>query len=123
MKRFWLGIALMAALLAAGIGTTVAMTHICTPIAHHLQQAAQADTWEQATAHSDRARSRWEAYRRLSASVTDHEPMEQVDALFHALTVYKQQGEHVRFAECCAQLASQTQAIAEAQAINWWNIF
>lgn len=125
MKRFWLGTAVLAALLALGIATTVAVDRFCQPISQELtraEQAARAGQWSQAGQLSDRARQRWEQHRALHAAVTNHEPMEEIDALFRQLDIYTAEGDSLRFAECCARLASLTEAIAEAQAICWWNL-
>lgn len=123
MRRVWLGIGILAGLLALGIFVTVGAHRICAPISEQLEQAAQAASAEEALPLCRAARRRWETYRRMTAAVTDHEPMEEIDALYEELKVYAQWGDQKRFAQCCARLASQTRAIAEAQAVNWWNIF
>lgn len=122
MKRFWLGAAVMALLLGLGIAVTLGTESICAPISEQLEQASQTDDWEQAKIFSSQARIQWERSRRCLAAVTDHEPMEQIDSLFRSLEVYAQSWDTVRFSDTCAQLASQTQALAEAQAVGWWHI-
>lgn len=122
MKRFWLGVAIMTLLLALGIGATVATGRSCRPIAQALEQAAQLDK-EQVTALSEEARSTWHRHRRFCAAVSDHEPMEEIDALFEELRIYLRCDDRVHYLECCARLATQIHAIADAQAVNWWNIF
>lgn len=123
MRRVWLGIGLLVGLLAFGVFVTVGIHRICAPISEQLEQAAQAASAEEALPLCQAARRRWETYRQLTAAVTDHEPMEEIDALYEELEAYAQWGDQKRFAQCCARLASQTRAIAEAQAVNWWNIF
>ena len=125
MKRFWLGLSILSALLGLAITSAVGMRRICAPLTAQLEDAAkavQAEQWEQALALSDSARMRWEHFRRVSASVTNHEPMEEVDALFDTLEILSHQKDPVRFAESCARLATLTDAISEAQAIYWWHI-
>ncbi len=125
MKRLWLGIFILAALAALGIWATVGISHICQPLSDSLNQAAdrvQEGQWELALALSQDARQQWEQWQKLTASVTNHQPMEEVDALFGALEVYARQRDALRFADCCARLSAVTSAIAEAQAIYWWNI-
>ena len=123
MKRLWLGIGVLAVLLVTGILITTGMHRICMPISQTLEQAAQTKDWAQAVTLSTQARSHWERWRQLSASVIDHEPMEEIDALYHALEIYTQYADALRFSETCAQLAAMTEAIAESQSVNWWNIF
>ena len=48
--------------------------------------------------------------------------LEEVDALFEALDIFSQQKDAIHFSEYCAQIASLTEAIAEAQSLGWWNI-
>ena len=123
MKRFWIGMAVMAALLVVGLSVTAAIDTLCTPISHQLQQAAQTEAWEQATALAASAQHSWEHRRKFCAAVTDHEPMEEIDTLFRALQVYARQQDRTLFQDACAQLAAMTDAIGEAQTVYWWHIF
>jgi hypothetical protein len=123
MKRFWIGVTVMAALLVAGLSVTAATNALCAPISHQLQQATQAESWPQATALAASARESWQQRRKFCAAVTDHAPMEQIDAQFRALQVYIRQQDRTRFQEACAQLSSMTDAIADAQTLCWWQIF
>lgn len=125
MKRLWLGVGILAALLALGIVSTVGMGRVCGPVSQNLASAAdcvQEGQWEQAVALSQQARGQWERWRDITASLTDHEPMEEVDSLFAALEIYAGEGDSLRFADCCARLSALTDAIGEAQAIYWWSI-
>ena len=125
MKRFWLGIGILFVLVVLGVTATVGMHRICDPLTHQLEQAAQAaqaGQWEQALRLSGDARARWEHFRKLSASVTSHEPMEEADALFQMLEVFYQQRDQAHFAECCVHLASLTDAISESQSVYWWTV-
>ncbi len=125
MNRLWLGLCILAVLLGLGGVTTYGMDRICTPIADKLSSAAelvQNEQWEQASALSYQARQRWEQWHDLTASVTDHDPMEEVDALFAALEIFAKEKDTLRFAECCARLSALSQAIGEAQSAYWWSI-
>lgn len=125
MKRFWLGSGILAVLLALGITATVAVDRFCQPISRDLTLAAQVvrrNEWVQAEQLADSARQRWQQHRALHAAVTNHEPMEEIDALFDQLKIYAEEGDSLHFAECCVRLASLTEAVAESQAIHWWNL-
>ena len=125
MKRFWLGVMILAGLLALGIGVTVAVNRFCDPISGELSQASDAvlqDQWAAAEQAARRARSRWERHRALHAAVGNHEPMEEIDSLFEQLEIYSRQRDGLRFAECCAQLASLITTLGEAQGVYWWNV-
>ena len=84
MKRVWFAAALMLLLGLGGIAVTMRVGYICRPIAACLEQAETASAEEAARLCAD-ARKGWEQNRKFVASVTDHEPMEEVDALFDAL--------------------------------------
>lgn len=125
MKHLWIGLALLALLLGAGIFATAGMAWICDPLSQDLSQAAhmaQAGEWAQAISLADRAHSRWMKFRPLCASVTNHEPMEEVDMLLDSLDIFARAKDTVRFADCCARLSALTEAISEAQALAWWNV-
>lgn len=125
MKRVWLGIGILILFLALGLITTQGIHAIFHPLSDTLRKASNAvqeGQWEQAEAMTQAARQRWEKYRNITAALTNHEPMEEADALFDALAVYARQQDLVHFAECCAQLASLTEAIGESQSICWWNV-
>lgn len=117
MKRFWLGLGVLVVLLAFGCGITAAMHGICRPMWQQLEQAAEQP--ESTGALS--ARASWEQARHFIAAFTDHEPMEEIDALFEELETYRH--DPTLYARCCARLSACVRAIAEAQAVNWWNIF
>ena len=125
MKRFWLGIGLLSLILSISLLSAWGMAALCSPIGQKLNaaaQAAQGADWEQALQHSAAARQRWEHQRKAIASFTLHDPLEEVDSLFEALDIFSQQRDATHFAEYCAQIASLTEAIAEAQSLGWWNI-
>ena len=121
-KYFLHALALALLLPLAGLWVTDRMTGICQPIALLLEQA-EASQDAQAAKLCAAARDSWERNRKFVASVTDHEPMEEVDAAFRALEVYLQYSDSMHFSQSCAQLASQVRAIGESQSITWWNIF
>jgi len=125
MKRFWLGAVLLTLLLAGGFWLTFGADCICAPASQALERAAEAvqqGHWAQAEKHAQAAREQWEENRDLLATFTDHEPMEEIEALFGALDIFLRQRDTVRFADCCARLTALTEAIAEAQAVSWWNV-
>jgi hypothetical protein len=126
MKRFWLGVCLLAVLLALGLMATVGVRNFCRPLKEQLRQAQKAaleEEWDRALGLQDQCRQRWQRRRKLCAAITDHGPMEEIDGLFRALEVFGQRRDAVRFAESCAQLGALTEAVEEAQAVKWWNVF
>ena len=125
MKRLWIGVGFLAAMLVIGIWITLAFSRLHIPISDALNQASEAAVagdWEKATALTKSARADWEKFRGFTAAVADHEPLEEMDAMFAQLTVLAQQQETADFAATSAQLARLAQAMADSQSISWWNV-
>ena len=125
MKRLWLGVGILVGLLVLGFLTTRFMVWIHEPLGAELEKAeelARTGDWDAAVTVARQARQRWEYYRSISAAVTDHAPMEQIDALFLELETYALQGERLHFCAVCAQLSGWVKAVADAQRITWWSV-
>jgi len=125
MKRLWIGIVLMLLLLESGLFSAISIANIQKPVSADLQAASRAclqGNWEDANLFASQAQQRWQKYRHAAAALADHSPMEDVDCLFAELEVYLHAKEALPFASCCAALAVSTRAIAEAHALNWWNL-
>ena len=125
MKRLWIGIGFLAVILLIGTGITLAFEQLHKPLSDTLQQAseaAMAEDWEKASALTKSAKADWEKCREFTAAVADHEPLEEMDALFAQLEVRARQQETTDFAALSAQLARMAQAMADSQSISWWNL-
>lgn len=125
MKRLWVGAGLLLFLLVIGVFTAVSMREVHRPVSELLDQASQAalaENWAEAESLSAKAQAQWQKHWRATASVADHEPMEEIDSLFAELKIYLQSREDVHFAACCQNLSTLTMAVGEAHTINWWNL-
>lgn len=125
MKRLWLGVILLAALLAASLGVQRAMERIHDPIANELEQAADAalaGDWAEADCLYHRARDAWQRHRKVTASLADHSPMDELDMLFGELRVFSRERETVHFAAACRAAARMAKAIAQAHSLTWWDL-
>lgn len=125
MKRIFLGLALLLALLGIAAVITVRMDHVYEPITNALRQAAEAaeaDDWKKAAFLADQAKTRWEERRRFTATVADHSPMDEIDGLFAELEIYLRQQEMPHFAATCRHLAMLTEAMGDNHALNLWNL-
>jgi len=125
MKRMWIGVGLLVVFCVAGIVTAVGMRNIHDPISQALLRASDAalqENWEQAALHFHAAKGKWEHSRRLTATVADQMPMDEIDSLFAELAIYLQTQESPHFSATCFQLAALTRAMGEAHGINWWNL-
>ena len=125
MKRLWIGVALLTFFLVAGIMLTLSFHRIHAPLSDTLKeasQAAMAGSWEKAQSLAQTARDRWEKYRKFTAAVADHEPLEEMDALFSQLEYYAALDWTGEFAALCTQLSSMAAAMEESQALTWWTL-
>lgn len=125
MKHFWSGIGLLAVLLALGLWTSHAMESVHTPIANSLALAAEetlSGDPDRGIAAARQARAQWERHRHATASVADHQPMEEADSLFAQMESFIAAGDVTQFAACCARLSELVRAISEAHTLTWWNL-
>lgn len=124
-KRFWLGIGILALFLLVGVGISLGMDAIHRPAEQALEQAAEKaldGQMEEAVALARQAHDWWDDRWKLTASVADHSPMDEVDKLFEEMEVYAQAQEDKHFAACCAQLSRLVESMAAAHRFNWWNL-
>ncbi len=124
MKRLWLGIVLLAALLAVSLATQAATNRIHDPMAKDLEQAAEAalaGDWAEADRLYARSRDAWQRYHGATASIADHSPMDELDMLFAQLQVFSRERETLHFAATCRSAAQIAQAMADAHSLTWWD--
>ena len=125
MKRFWIGLGVLAVILALGILLNLWMGKLHSDLARQLDRAgtlAQEEQWEQAGQVARQAYARWQERRHLLAAVVDHEPLEEMERLFSQLWVYRQRHWVTEFAATGLQLARQAEAIGDSHILAWWNL-
>ncbi len=125
MRRLWLGLGILCALLILCGSVSLAMERIHGPISRDLEaavQAAQAEDWSKAKALTESARARWDIYWYFTAAVADHTPMEELDGLFAELDIYLQEQEMPHFAATCSHLSQLAEAMADSHTPSWWNL-
>ena len=125
MARGWLGVAILAVFLVGGILAAAAMDSTHMPTVELLQQASEKamdGAFGEGVLLGLEAKDRWERGWNGTATLADHGPMDDVDALFGEMEVYAITGEEPHFAACCAELAKRIEAVAEAHRFSWWNV-
>ena len=125
MKRCWIGVVCLVLLLMGGLYVDRVMGRSHAPVSQDLDRAAEcakADDWTGAEAFADRARENWEKNWHFSAAFADHEPMENIDALFSRLTVFAAAREKEEFGALCRELSRQVKAMGGAHDLKWWNL-
>jgi hypothetical protein len=125
MKRCWIGVVCLVLLLMGGLYVDRVMGRSHAPVSQDLDRAAEcamAEDWTGAEAFTDRARENWEKNWHFSAAFADHEPMENIDALFSRLTVFVAAREKEEFGALCRELSRQVKAMGDAHDLKWWNL-
>lgn len=125
MVRGWFGVGILIVFLALGFVTAFVMDDAHLPTEELLSQAAEkavAGDFEGGVALGMEAKSRWERHWNGTATVADHAPMDDVDALFAEMEIYAKTQEKPHFAACCLELAQRVRAVAGAHRFSWWNI-
>lgn len=125
MKRLWIGIGLLAAILVLGLWTSWRMEDIHTDIVDTLMdsaQAAQAGQWERADALAGQAREGWQRGWSFSAALADHTLLDEIDGLLAQGEVYRKNRDAVAYGAVCARMASAVDALQEAHKLRWRNL-
>lgn len=125
MKRFWLGVVLLAVLLICGILLGLWVDRTYAELSGELNHACELATREQlllADPIVRKAYDRWLACRKATAALADHTPMEEIDRLFRELDVYMRMDESPHYAATCAQLGALLQAMADSHSVSWWQL-
>lgn len=125
MKRFWFGWILLIAVLLLCCFVSRRMGDITSEMAELAalaEQRALEEDWGNALSLLERAENTWKRNWAFSASVADHNPMEQIDSLFSRLRSFGKSRETAEFAAGCAELTRLLQAMGDAHALSLENL-
>ena len=125
MKRIWIGIVLLALLMGTGFWISRFMEETHAQVAQDISRAGElalSGQWEDARALAKRGQDRWEEKWPVTAAAADHEPMDEIDALFAQLKVYAAAEDPIGYGALCAHLASLLEAVSQSHSCSWWNL-
>ena len=125
MRRFWLGVGILVLFLILGLWIGHAMNDVHQTISQTLDDAAVQSlggNLSKGMSLAQEAQQLWQNNWHGTASVADHEPMDEIDGLFAQLEVYGKAGAATDFATYCARLSRLVSAMGEAHAFTWWNL-
>ena len=125
MKRLYIGVSVLALLLALGLFVSFVFGRMYAPITELLDSAAEAALREDlptAKKQAEQAYALWQKYKNATATVADHTPMEDIDHLFAEMEIYANAKEFPHLAACCAQLSVMIQDMGDAHRLNLWNL-
>ena len=122
MKRFILGILVLAVLLGACLGAGAFQASLRESVTRELYRAAEAagaGSLPAAHGHTRSARLLWEKRRPLTAALCDHTPMEDIENLFAQLAL---QTDEEDFLSACTGLILRIQALEDAHKLTLQNL-
>ena len=125
MKRSWFGFFLLAALLGISLLSSRTMVRIYQADAQRLSIASQealGGNWAEAASLTAQVRRSWDKWALFRCAMADHNPAEEIDALFLVLEVYGTTREEVAFASVCRETAQKLEAMGEAHRLNLENL-
>ena len=125
MGRLWIGIGLLLALLAIGIGMLAGSGRFFQKLSDELERSCElalSGNWQAAGEKARQSQQKWDSLRRFFSAFTDHEPVEQMQNLFARLEIFYSQQMPVDFAVACQELAHLADAIRESHSLFWWSL-
>ena len=122
MKRIWIGVGLLLALLVVGLAVMRITDRQLGQVSDTLKQASEARDWDRAVALAQKAQKEWKQKWHLMAALADHTDIDTVDSLFAQLEVYQQRSAATHHAAACAQLSEAIHDLEEGHRLTWWNL-
>lgn len=125
MKRFWIGVGLLAAIVLLSFWSTNRLSDLHISISEDLERAAQAaqnDRWETVDELASSVQTQWKNGWGFSAALVDHTVLDEIDGLLAQAEVYRKKRDATEYAAICARLARHIEALQESHKLSWWNL-
>lgn len=122
MRRIWIGVGILLALLAVGILVMRITDRQLGAVSETLKQASEARNWDEAVSLVKTAQKDWKKNWHLMAALADHTDMDTIDGLFSQLEVYQQYRDETDHAATCARLSEAIRDLEENHRFSWWNL-
>ena len=125
MKKLWLGLGLLAALLSLGLGSLGLLTARSARAEAGLAlaaEAAEAGDMALARAYAAQVRQYWQTAVPAVDAVTSHEETDEIQRCLSELLAEARSGRREEFLTLCARLRTMTAHLAEMERPRWYNI-
>ena len=125
MKKLWLGLGLLAALLALGLGSLRLLTARSGRAEAGLALAAEAagaGDMAMACEYAAQVRQYWQDALPAVDAVTSHEETDEIRRCLAELLAEGRSGRREEFLALCARLRAMTAHLAEMERPRWYNI-
>ena len=124
MKLLYLGLGILAVLLALCIGSSVLLCRSTRESEAHLQEAAaalEADNFSAAANHAQQAKQAFDRRQELLSAFLSHEELDEIAIDFAELEVYGQEGSREEFRARCEALLFRLRHVAEMDVPFYYN--
>lgn len=124
MKRLWFGVGLLTVILVLGIllsGVMERSNKECSALLYRAAESVLTEDWENAGSLLSASREKWQKNWAVTASLADHQPMDEIDALFAELEIYRACQDAANFGGSSAHLASLLEAMSHSHKFTLWN--
>jgi hypothetical protein len=81
MRRIWIGIGILVALLVTGVVAMQVMDRQLGTVTQKLEQASETKNWDEGVSLAQEAKKLWEEKWPMMAALSDHSDMDSVDEL------------------------------------------
>lgn len=122
MKRIWIGVGILLALLVVGLLVMDITDRQLGEVSETLKQASEAKHWEEGVSLAQKAQKDWKQKWHLMASLADHTDIDNIDGIFAQLEVYRQRRDETQHAAACARLSEAIRDLEENHRFSWWNL-
>ena len=123
-RRFYLGVAILLALLVLGIFSGIWVNQASQQVVHCLTQAEESvrnGNPSEALVYSQQAQMLWNSTWNRVAVVADHTSMDEIDGLFAQMAYYAQADVSL-FGAGCARVRELVSAVSDGHQFTWWNL-
>ena len=123
-RRFYLGVAVLLALLVLGIFCGIWVNQASQQVVHYLTQAEESvrnGNPSEALVYSQQAQMLWNSTWNRVAVVADHTSMDEIDGLFAQMAYYAQTDVSL-FGAGCARVRELVSAVSDGHQFTWWNL-
>ena len=122
-RRFYLGVAILLALLVLGIFSGIWVNQASQQVVYCLTQAEESvrnGNPSEALVYSQQAQILWDSTWNWVAVVADHTSMDEIDGLFAQMAYYAQADVSL-FGAGCARVRELVSAVSDGHQFTWWN--
>ena len=123
--KFYLGLGLLTVALAGCLWIGKGVSNVASPVSRQVtdaQNRGESGDLSAGVAALKQAKKLWESHGKGLAAVSNHDPMDKIDALIDETLSYGASGLKEKFLAGCTQLKLLLKSLAEDHRLTWWNL-